>query len=334
MTKLSTEPKSQHSQHAEHNDTTMYFDDSVSELCDSISTDAPKENTTGHDSFETGSAYRGFRVSPDEKLITNEEIIVNINANINVKKNRDLLVRKNYGLVYREAARCTCSIPLVDKIQYGFEGLLRAAQGFDPSTGTLFSTYATISVRKTLYRFGNIDVRLVALPEYLSVHNIKIQNFIDTFTSEFLASPTPEQVSEGTGVPMYSVKRVLEYKKSNISLNSPLNYMDSDGVTLTEALTGDGDDFSLDVNCLSLEFDEGIRLAMNHLTDDERKLFAMVNGLDGYERTDQIEILKTKPLDAKGNVITTSPTLSRRYTSTIEKVRRIIEREGIEIRRK
>lgn len=268
-----------------------------------------------------------------KSTFTNEELMTMIVDGQNVKKNREIMVRQNYGLVYLEAKKCTCNIPFSDKIQYAFEGLLKAMDKYNPKQATKFSTYATSSIRKTLYRYGNNDVRLVSLPEYLSVHNIDIQNYIDAFTNQFHVTPTIEQVSVGTGIPVYNVKNVMNYKASQISMDTPVQSVESD-VTLQDVMTGDGDDYSLDEGCFSYDFAEGINAAIKHLEPWERKIFSVINGFDGNESHTLDETIVFGLPDAKGKPIVSKPTLQRRYTAILRKVSDILIQEGIHLRDK
>ena len=100
---------------------------------------------------------------------TNESIMLKIRNGIDVKKNTEIMVRCNSGLVYQQSKSCTCNIPFEDKLQYGYEGLLRAIKNYKPELNVSFSTYASSTIHTTLYNFGNNDVRLVTLPRYQSV---------------------------------------------------------------------------------------------------------------------------------------------------------------------
>lgn len=273
------------------------------------------------------------KIRDTSEFISNEELLRNIKDGKDVSKNREKLVRQNYGLVYSEARKCTCNIPFPDKLQYGFEGLLNAIDKFDVNYKNLFATYATASIRNVMYRHGNNDVRLVALPEYLSVHNTRIQNFIDSYVDSHQLQPTVEQIALGTGIDVRSVKRLQSHSGLLISMDAPVHGVESD-VTLQDVITGDDEDYQLDETCLSQDFREGIKEAMNWLNNAERKLFAMVNGFDGYVMMSFEQIISEGIVDERGKRITSKPTMSRRYTEVLAKMAKIIEDKGIQIRQK
>lgn len=266
-------------------------------------------------------------------FIPNEELLRNVANGVNVSWCREKLVRQNYGLVYSEARKCTCNIPFSDKLQYGFEGLLNAMNKYDVNQATLFSTYAIASIRKFMYRNGNNDVRIVALPEYLSVHSAKIMNFVDAFVEHRQVQPTAEEIADGTGIDVRRVKRVLANTSGLVSMDAPVHGVESD-VTLQDVITGDSDGYLLDETCMSEDFRVGILQAMSHLNDFERTLFAMVNGFDGYRPMPFNDIVAQNLIDERGKRIASKATLSRRYNDVLARMAKIIERLGIQLRDK
>lgn len=272
-------------------------------------------------------------IKDESEFIKNELLLQQIADGVNVSSAREKLVRQNYGLVYSEARRCTCNIPFHDKLQYGFEGLLRAISKYNVKQSTQFTTYATTSIRNTMYRHGNNDVRMVALPEWLSVRNSDIQNYVNSYMDQHHVMPSDEQIANATGIDIRSVKHVLSHSTAMISLDMPTHGIESD-VTLQDVLTSDGDDYSLDENCFSIEFREGIEKALEYLNTAERKLFAMMNGFDGYKPHTLDEVLQSFYRDERGKLITTKPSLSRRYTSVLDKMAKILTSKGIILRDK
>lgn len=273
------------------------------------------------------------KIKDTTDFVPNETLLKEIAQGINVSANREKIVRQNYGLVHNEARKCTCNIPFHDKLQYGFEGLLNAMEKFDVNGGAMFSTYATASVRNVMYRNGNNDVRIVALPEYLSMHNIRIQNYVQSFVDMHQFQPTVEQIAKGTNIDIRSVKRVMSHVTALVSMDAPVRG-DYDDVSLQDVISSDDGNHQLDETCMSQDFREGIHEAISHLNAADRKLFSMVNGFDGYMMMSFDEIIEAGFEDERGKKIRSKPTLSRRYAIVLEKVGKIIEREGIQLREK
>lgn len=262
--------------------------------------------------------------------VSNEELIRKIQAGEDVEESKKLLVLYNSGLVYTEAKNCSCNIPFQDKVQYGFEGLMKAIYGYDPNFRTMFSTYATTAIRQYMYRNGNNDVRMVALPEYLSVNNIKIQSFIERFIKESNGYPTNEQIAEGTDIDIRSVKRIMNYNSNTFSIDTPMNRSEEGSEqTLKDIIPGESADYVVDERCLSKDFLAVMEEIMNELEEHERVLLGLLHGLDGYRVHTFEEVIESGYIDGKGKFVTSKATLSRRYNDMMDKVRRIVVRNNI-----
>lgn len=262
--------------------------------------------------------------------VSNEELVRKIKDGIDVEESKKLLVLYNSGLVYTEAKNCSCNIPFQDKVQYGFEGLMKAIYGYDPNFRTMFSTYATTAIRQYMYRNGNNDVRMVALPEYLSVNNIKIQSFIERFMKDSNGYPTNEQIAEGTDVDIRSVKRIMNYNSNTFSIDTPMNRSEEGSEqTLKDIIPGESADYVVDERCLSKDFLAVMEEIMNELEEHERVLLGLLHGLDGYRVHTFEEVIESGYIDGKGKFVTSKATLSRRYNDMMDKVRRIVVRNNI-----
>lgn len=262
--------------------------------------------------------------------VSNEELIRKIQAGEDVEESKKLLVLYNSGLVYTEAKNCSCNIPFQDKVQYGFEGLMKAIYGYDPNFRTMFSTYATTAIRQYMYRNGNNDVRMVALPEYLSVNNIKIQSFIERFIKDSNGYPTNEQIAEGTDIDIRSVKRIMNYNSNTFSIDTPMNRSEEGSEqTLKDIIPGESADYVVDERCLSKDFLAVMEEIMNELEEHERVLLGLLHGLDGYRVHTFEEVIESGYIDGKGKFVTSKATLSRRYNDMMDKVRRIVVRNNI-----
>lgn len=262
--------------------------------------------------------------------VSNEQLIRKIQAGEDVEESKKLIVLYNSGLVYTEAKNCSCNIPFQDKVQYGFEGLMKAIYGYDPNFRTMFSTYATTAIRQYMYRNGNNDVRMVALPEYLSVNNIKIQSFIERFIKDSNGYPTNEQIAEGTDIDIRSVKRIMNYNSNTFSIDTPMNRSEEGSEqTLKDIIPGESADYVVDERCLSKDFLTVMEEIMNELEEHERVLLGLLHGLDGYRVHTFDEIIESGYIDAKGKFVTSKATLSRRYNDMMDKVRRIVVRNNI-----
>lgn len=288
------------------------------------------------DSASTDEVHHGLTMGAiksnikSNQFVKNEILVRNVQTGIDVEESKKLLVMFNSGLVYNEAKNCTCNIPFQDKVQYGFEGLMKAIYGYNTTFRTLFSTYATTTIRQHMYRNGNNDVRMVALPEHLSVNNIRIQNFIERYMTENTGYPSNEQIAESTGIDIRSVKRIMNYNSNTFSIDTPMNRGDEGSEqTLKDIIPGESADYIVDERCVAKDFVSTMEEIMNELEEHERVLLGLVHGLDGYRIHTFDEIISTGYIDGKGKYVTSKATLSRRYNDMMDKVRRIVERKQI-----
>lgn len=302
------------------------FEDSI-QTFEVLVSASDEDNEDDDNTSDDVSASIQLKKPTQQQYISNEELVTNIQNNIDVEKSKEMIVMFNSGLVYNEAKNCTCNIPFQDKVQYGFEGLMKAIYLFNPALKTRFSTYATWAVRQHMYRNGNNDVRIVALPEHLSMFNIRIQDYIERHMADTGGYPTNEQISTGTGIDVRSVKRVLNYNSNMFSMDTPVT---SDGnLLLQDTLTGASKDYNVDERCVNKDFLDAMEEIMDELHEHERVLLGLINGLDGYRIHTFEEIITTGYIDNTGKLVTSKATLSRRYNLVLDKVRKIIERKGI-----
>lgn len=294
--------------------------------------DEVQEDTTSEQGLTIDKIKKHVK---SEQFVSNEVLVRNVQQGIDVEKSKELLIMYNSGLVYTEAKNCTCNIPFQDKVQYGFEALMKAIYGFNTNFRTQFSTYATTAIRQHMYRNGNNDVRMVALPEHLSMNNIRIQAFIESFMNDTSSSgyPTNEQIAEGTGIDIRSVKRIMNYNSNLISMDATVNNNSSSGEgsqhSLKDIISSDGDDYNLDERCVSPDFLTVMDTVLEELQEHDRVLIGLVHGLDGYRVHTFEEIITSGYIDGNGKYVNSKATLSRRYNEALDKVRRVIERKQI-----
>lgn len=265
--------------------------------------------------------------------LSNEMLIQRIRDGIEVKSNTLLLVRYNSGLVYGQARTCTCNIPFQDKVQYGFEGLLRSIECFDPTQNVLFSTYATNVIRTTMYNYGNDDVRLITIPRYLSVNNIKVQNYIEKYKSTNGRTPGTGEISTALGIDEGRVKRVLEFMANKpMSIDTPMsNGMESSEMTLGDVIKGTSGDYSLSEKAVQSTAQEALEAILKTLPEAEQYLISRIHGLNGHEESTFAKLEEEGLVDARGKVMKSHSTIHRRYKEILAKIRQKMEGDDISL---
>ena len=115
---------------------------------------------------------------------------------------RDRMVRANLRLVVNIARGYTGKgLSLQDLIEEGNLGLLRAVEGFDPSMGTRFSTYASYWIKQSIKRALINSAKTIRIPAYMVELLSKWRRANTRLSEELGRTPTPEEIARVLGLP-------------------------------------------------------------------------------------------------------------------------------------
>ncbi|EFH88762.1 sigma-70 family RNA polymerase sigma factor [Ktedonobacter racemifer] len=197
---------------------------------------------------------------------------------------RRKLVESNLRLVISIARRYTSTgVPLIDLIQEGNLGLMRAAEKFDHQRGCHFGTYATWWIRQAVSRAAGEQSRMIHLPEHVSTRLRKVRRISAQLSQENGLDPMPEQIAEACHFEVDEVKNLLGVIEQPVSLDTPVD--DETRYSLGDTLEDDTTPAPAETASRHL-LGEELHRALAVLTPRERSVVMLRYGIgDGRSRT-------------------------------------------------
>lgn len=194
------------------------------------------------------------------------------------------LIESNLRLVIAIARRYTSTgVPLIDLIQEGNLGLMRAAEKFDYRRGCHFGTYATWWIRQAVSRAAGEQSRLIHLPEHVATRLRKVRRTAAQLSQENGLDPLPEQIAEACNMELNEVIDLLGIIEQPVSLDAPVD--DEARYSLADTLEDSAAPAPAETASQHL-LGEELHRALVLLTPRERSVITLRYGIgDGRSRT-------------------------------------------------
>jgi RNA polymerase primary sigma factor len=197
---------------------------------------------------------------------------------------RHTLIESNLRLVIAIARRYTSTgVPLVDLIQEGNLGLMRAAEKFDYQRGCHFGTYATWWIRQAVSRAAGEQSRLIHLPEHVATRLRKVRRIAAQLSQENGLDPLPEEIAVACNIDVNEVIDLLGVIEQPVSLDAPVD--DEARYSLADTLEDSTTPAPAETASQHL-LGEELHRALALLTPRERAVVTLRYGIgDGRSRT-------------------------------------------------
>lgn len=175
-------------------------------------------------------------------------------------------------------------LPLIDLINEGNVGLIKAAKRFDETKGFKFISYAVWWIRQSILQAIVEQARLVRLPLNKIGSNNRINEAYHSFMQEFEREPSVEELADLVGLSEKEVRNILRISGKHVSVDAPVtNDSGSDAMTMLDTLAYDGSGEEPEGDLMTESLKEEVKNGLATLSPKEVQVISAYYGLNGQQ---------------------------------------------------
>ncbi len=238
---------------------------------------------------------------------------------------KERMINSNLALVVSIAKRYPQNeLPLLDLIQEGIFGLIRATEKFDWRRGFKFSTYATYWIRQAVQRGIENKARTIRVPTNIAQRERKIQRARRALSTRLGREPTDAEIAAETELELGQIAAMADLTRTVTSLDRPVG--DDDGAALGDLF---GDDRAGPAEEVEIALrDDALNRALKELDDDERKVVALRYGVAAASDDDD-DVGPVGIREASRRLGITQPEMRRLEERALERLANVREIEAL-----
>ena len=218
-----------------------------------------------------------IKTTTNTALSSKQMYIKEIKEFMNYKLAFEKMFESNLRLVIGIAAKYKCNIDMMDLIQEGNSGLIKAIVGFDASLGNKFSTYATTCIHQKIRRYINRFNSSIRLPEYVGYDLYGFKKNLEKLKQQENKELLLDEIAEKLNLPVDQVRDYLSYMNCDISLDESIS--DYDDLKLGDTILSDD---NVEETVMSRALKEDIYDLLSVLNERYQDIIKMKFGLGEY----------------------------------------------------
>ena len=199
---------------------------------------------------------------------------------------KEQLVNSNLRLVISNARKYQgLDLPLLDLIQEGILGLIRATEKFDYRKGFKFSTYATFWIRESIQRAIANRARTIRIPVHIGQRERKIGRVQQELIGKLGREPSDDEIAAAAELDVREVQETREAARVVTSLDRPVG--EEEDTTFGALLPSDERSPEEEVDITLRE--DALRGALERLPEPEREVVKLRSGINGDDPKPLVE---------------------------------------------